>query len=384
MIKINNSEDCCGCQACYNICPAKAISMKPDKEGFLYPEIDQKKCVNCHLCEKVCPLLTNRLTRDEIQKCFAGYAKNETIITHSSSGGVFPLLAAFILRSGGSVFGATIGEDGVVKHISINSTGHVEQLQGSKYVQSDVGLSYSLAKDLLKQGKKVLFTGTPCQIAGLKYFLGQEYDGLYTQDIICHGVPSPEAFRCYLAEKENQFNSHITHVNFRNKDTGWERYSMFLEFANGKKYYKRGGQDCFIQAFLSNLCLRPSCYECHFKSTHRLSDLTIADYWGADKLCSNQYNQTGTSLIVAHTEKGLQLLKNIENDIFIYPTNLFDALKYNPSAISSAPKNRKRNRFFALMKRENFSKAVQQCIRKKYIRKFLSKIYRCLRNAFHR
>ncbi len=341
MIVIDNKEKCCGCSACKAVCRKNAISMQADEEGFLYPHINMQLCVNCSMCEKVCPIL-NPVKRDykEIKiNAYAGYHSDEIVVKQSSSGGIFSALAEFILEKGGVVVGATMSEDcSHVYHTFIEKIDEISLLRGSKYIQSEIRDTYSLVQEALVADKTVLFTGTPCQVEGLKSFLQKDYSKLYCVDFICHGVPSPLIWKHYLSWREQQYHSSVNKVQFRNKKHGWNNYSMVLTFENGKEYFSKFDRDIFMKCFLSDLILRPSCYNCSFKGLHRLSDITIADFWGCDRVCPEMNNLGGTSLVVVNSFKGRDILKKISSNIILREIDIDDAIWWNKSILYSAKK----------------------------------------------
>ena len=226
MIKIKAKEDCCGCYACYNICPKECITMESDNEGFWYPKIDKDKCINCNLCEKVCPIINKPNSSLYEKKSYAVFNKNEKIRLESSSGGIFSLLAEYVINNHGNVYGAVFDEDFNVKHVKINILQDINLLRGSKYVQSRINDIFKSIKFDLKNNKIVLFTGTPCQIAGLQSFLQKKYDNLILMDIVCHGVPSPLVWQQYINELKQNYKQNIKSIYFRDKSTGWKTYSV--------------------------------------------------------------------------------------------------------------------------------------------------------------
>lgn len=332
MIEILNKKDCCGCSACVQICPVKCIHLQEDEEGFLYPIVDKAKCIECGQCEKVCPFLNIENERKPI-KVFAAQSKDDQLRLNSSSGGIFSLLAECVLAEGGVVFGVRFDDNWQPVFDYAENIAELDAFRGSKYVQAIVGNVYIDAKAFLKQGRKVMFSGTACQIAGLKKFLKTEYENLLTVDVVCHGVPSPLVWRQYLKEikmsdrredrgKNTVLSSTkdipvITGISFRDKKLGWKKFSFVVR---GKS--AEGGQNSvllsdihrenrFMQAFLSNMILRHSCYECKVKSGRSNSDITIADFWGVSKFHHEMDDDKGTSLVLAYTEKGLNTLNTI-------------------------------------------------------------------------
>ena len=335
MEEIIERSKCCGCHSCLNICPKKAIIMKEDNKGFKYPEVDSEKCVNCGMCKKVCPII-NPIKKNEFDvKAYAAYNKNSEERIKSSSGGIFVLIAKEILKRKGSVFGAIYDDDFNIIHTYIEDKKDISKLMGSKYTQSTIGDSYYKAKELLENDKYVLFTGTPCQISGLKAYLQKDYDKLYTQDIICHGVPSPKLWRKYLNFQEEKYNEKVRDVSFRNKDHGWSLFRMKISF-DTRTYSQDRTTDLFMQPFLRNICLRDSCYNCSFKSMHKDSDITLADYWGINDIHPEMNDDKGISLLIINSQKGNELFDSIKNDINYIDSNLELAIKKNSAMVNSA------------------------------------------------
>jgi len=360
MNRITDKSECCGCHACYNICPTNAITMKEDEKGFKYPEIVEDKCIKCGACKKVCPVQSKERHDGEV-RAFACYNKNDAERLKSSSGGIFVLLAKEILKKGGIVFGASLNLDLKVVHIGIENEEQLIKLMGSKYVQSDIGNTYKQAKEYLEHGRYVLFSGTPCQIGGLKSYLGREYDKLYCQDLICHGVPSPKVWEKYKEYREKKDNSVLANVSFRNKDEGWERLCLKFEYKN-KAYRKDLTEDIFLQLFLKNIILRESCYNCSFKGKNRISDITLADYWGIQNIHADMSDNRGVSLAICHSGKGKELFDNIKYKLVYKETNLDKAIKYNLNMIYSEKMNSKREEFFEKLDKDDFEKLSQDAI----------------------
>lgn len=312
MIKISDKASCCGCEACVQACVLNCITMKTDAEGFWYPAVDEARCVNCGACDKACPIL-NPTESPEGVSVYAVRCADMDIRKASSSGGVFSLLAESILEDGGVVFGAAFGEGFSVFHTLARNTQELAALRGSKYLQSSIGDTYQQAKHLLKSGTPVLFTGTPCQIAGLKTYLGKEYENLHTADILCHGVPSPEVWKKYLQDQEVKQDSKIEAVSFRNKADGWHRYSLALLFQNKEVYNSVYFEDQFMKLFLADICLRPSCHDCKFRESRSGADLTIGDAWGIEQWMPEMDDDRGTSVVFVNTDKGFRMLMACKN-----------------------------------------------------------------------
>lgn len=327
MIQITKKKDCCGCAACAQRCPKACITMQEDSEGFLYPEIDMKVCINCGLCEKVCPVIHQGQQRRPL----AVYAaKNEDIKIRlsSSSGGVFTALAESVIDEEGIVFGAKFDKDWTIIHDYVETKEGLSAFRSSKYVQSRIGDSFKIAEDFLKGGRKVLFSGTPCQIAGLKRFLRKEYDNLLTVDFICHGVPSPGVWREYLKEEiarqcgKNSVFSHpdikrkvrIEKISFRDKRLGWKKYSFTLILSVPDRHGEKNTvllsenkyHNLFLQGFLRNLYLRPSCHHCKVKGFSSGSDITIADFWAINHYLPKENDHRGYSLCMFNSDVKLQ------------------------------------------------------------------------------
>lgn len=348
MIEIINKKDCCGCFACVNSCPKSCIEMLSDNEGFLYPTVDKDKCVDCGLCEKVCPIINKPEMPENKQTALAVINKDETIRLNSSSGGVFSLLASSIIENGGVVFGAALSEDcKSVSHIAVRTLQEIEVLRGSKYVQSKIGSTYKEVKTFLENGKKVLFSGTPCQIWGLYAFLNKEYENLYTCDFVCHGVPSPLVWEKYVKFREGKSSSETSQVFFRNKKSGWKTYSMQFEFQNGVRYAQKNTDDLYLRGFVADLYLRPSCYDCKFKGINRPSNITLADFWGVEKVCPEMYDNKGTSLLILNSDKGKKLFGLISKSTVNKEVDLNTAISFNSAAIKSVAIPKKREDFFA-------------------------------------
>ena len=308
---IEHSE-CCGCGACVNICPYAAIEMVENSEGFLYPEINQKKCVNCGLCKKVCPILNKINDNFKTPDCYAAMA-NDDIRKVSSSGGAFSIIAEYILDKNGYVCGCSFDLDELnAKHIIINSKDDLSKLRGSKYLQSDIGNIYQEVKKILDDDKYLLFSGTPCQIAGLKSFLRKNYEKLLTIDILCHGVPSPKVYKKYLNETISTENEKLISINFRDKKDGWSPILTNTTITNTTTYSYKQIKDTYMQLFLSNICLRQNCTDCKYCNTQREGDFTIADFWGINNYDKKLNDNKGTSLILLNNKKAKSIYSEIE------------------------------------------------------------------------
>lgn len=349
MISVARKELCCGCSACAQICPKKCISMDADVEGFDYPKVDIAQCIDCAMCERICPVKNATKKNDQAIAAYAAYVKDEDLRINSSSGGIFSVLADFVLQKNGVVFGAAFDEEFMVHHIGIENKSDIEHLRGSKYLQSRIENTYIETKDALDSGKIVLYTGTACQIAGLKAFLKKEYDNLYTVDVLCHGTPSPKLWRKYIKWQEKKHGATVQKAFFRQKNLGWKTFSLELQFADSKVYSQILTKDPFMKLFLSNICLRPSCHDCKFKALERASDITIGDAWGIKKVIPEMDDDKGTSVVITHTEKGEGLFKNVLGKL-VYKKDVVDILlpKKVDSRKSVKP-HLKRKKFFKML-----------------------------------
>lgn len=378
MQKIVEENFCSGCHACFNVCPNKCIEMVPDKDGFCYPCINESECIDCNKCKNACPIV-NKEKISNVGKAYAAINRDERVRLESSSGGVFTLLAKTTINKGGTVFGAAFDEKFNVNHIAIDSLDEIYKLRGSKYVQSEIGESYRQAKTLLDVGKYVLFTGTPCQISGLKSYLKKDYETLITQDIICHGVPSPKVWQEYIQYRESKAKAQSKRIFFRNKKYGWKTFSVLFEYANGSKYMKNFSDDLYMKAFLQNLSLRPSCYSCHSKSLERESDITLADFWGCQNVVPDMDDDKGLSLVLVNSEKGKKIFGEISDKMEYREVDIYEATRYNTSAYQSVPQNKKRNKFLATVNSKNFDQIVKKLTKRSFFKRIFSKIKRIIK-----
>ena len=349
MIKISNKTKCSGCYACINICPKNCISMKTDEEGFRYPEIDESLCVDCGLCEKACPMLGGaddvRKQRKGI-KSVACYNKEKEALANSSSGGVANLLGEYVVQNGGVVFGVVGNMTTKVQHIMAETEEDLKLLQGSKYLQSNVDLNYRLAKTQLETGKLVLFTGTPCQIAGLYGYLGKDYDNLITADLICHGVPSEKVFEKFIKEHEQKVGKKVISF-FRDKTDGWKPCLFSYIYGDNTKRTENGRQDKFNRGFVSNLFQRPSCYTCLFATMERIGDITLGDWFGGIKYKELDPENKGLSMIVLNSPKGERVYELIKHKMEIKEYSVEEAVKESVHLGKSPRANFMRKDFFA-------------------------------------
>lgn len=373
MIEIKDKSKCSGCHSCMNICPKNCIKMKVDEEGFWYPQVDKEKCIECGICKKRCPIL-NDMSIENKPKAYACYNLDEEIRKESSSGGIFTLLASYIIDNGGIVYGAAFNQNFEVEHIRVTDKQDLSKLRGSKYVQSKLGSTYSKIKVYLEQGKLVYFSGTPCQIDGLLCFLNKKYNNLICQDIVCHGVPSPKVWKHYLKQFNLEKNAKIM---FRDKSTGWDSYSFTIKQKN--KFTQLSSNNEYMKVFLKDLCLRPSCYDCHSKSLHRNSDITLADFWGIKEVCPEMYDNKGTSLVFINSKKGQEIFNEIISDIKYQEVDINKASKYNPSSFKSVKMPDKRGKYFEGVFNSNFNKFSKKYTKASFILRVKILIYNILR-----
>lgn len=379
MIKIIDKTKCCGCGACFNICSKSAISMEYDSEGFLYPKVDDDKCVKCGLCLKVCPILHKPKTF-YVLETYAAKHNSDDIKLKSSSGGMFTAFAEEILKKGGVVFGAAFNKDWKVVHTYVDNLQDLDKLRRSKYVQSDIDNTYRQVKCFLEQDRDVLFTGTPCQLAGLHNYLGKNYQNLLTAELICHGAPSPEAWNIFI--KQNFDKNKISNINFRDKKFAWRTSFLNFYFFNGlscvhgmkktfaekiftkipinKKvsfFYK----NTFLKAFLSELIHRPICFACPFRGLERYADFTIGDLWGTwpNIITSHDYKM-GMSVLIINSFKAQNLLKDLS--ISTMPIEFERIARINFPLLYSPKPHPKRTEFFERYKNENFNKLVKELL----------------------
>ena len=356
---------CSGCHTCYSLCPKQAIKMVANSEGFLYPQINNDLCINCGLCEKKCPVLNPIIKDNEKTFAYAVINKNEEIRLQSSSGGVFTSLAENVLNQNGIVFGAKFDSDFNVIHGYTDSLEGLAEFRGSKYVQSTIGDSFKECKNFLDEGRQVLFSGTPCQIAGLKSFLGKNCDNLLCVDFICHGVPSPLLWSEYRKTLEKKFASRIMKTAFRRKDYGWKQYSLAVTFGNASEYCNTLKKDSYLKLFLKDVCLRESCYNCKYKTEKRISDITIADFWGIQNEYPELDDDKGTSFVMTHSDKGKKIVDNLTSCV-VKQIPLEKGVKYNPSYTRSVIRPKKRDVFFLDLEKYSQNKITLEKLVEKY------------------
>lgn len=345
MIHIEEKKKCCGCTACASICPRHCIEMKSDEEGFQYPVVDVERCVECGICENVCPMAKTEPEVPFLQKAYLVQHKDERVRLDSSAGGAFSAVASYVIEQGGVVFGAAYDKNFQVGHTYVETIEELWKFRNSKYVQSNMGDCFRLAREFLIKGRWVCFSGTPCQIEGLKCFLGKPYEKLVLVDVVCHGIPSPLIWNKYLEYQEIS-KKHPDNIRFRDKYYGY-KYSTMSLVKNGETIYHAGSQlDPMLRAFFSDICDRPSCYECPFKKRYRVSDMTIWDCFSVYDFDKAMDDDKGTTRVLCHTEKAAAILQKLDGAVKckeVNPDRLLNGVK---EMFESVPMNVRRETFF--------------------------------------
>jgi coenzyme F420-reducing hydrogenase beta subunit len=334
-------EDCCGCGACVNVCPQNSIYFKPDENGFLFPEVDMNNCIDCDLCETVCAFQNGIPLGRHAIKTYAAIHKNKNLLLPSSSGGVFSALAEIVFAKNGVVYGCAWDENLETEHICISSVKELHKLQGSKYVQSNIGKTFREAKAYLKNGKYVLFSGTPCQIAGLKSFLGKEYENLITAELVCHGVPNVAFFKSYIGWLENKLKGKIARFIFRDKSNWGMSCVGRVYLGNGEAREKiiYWPLDPYYSHFMYGHIYRESCYQCKYASTKRQGDFTLGDYWGIQKAHPEIDTNNGVSVLLVNSEKGLELVGKLQEYLYLTPSTFEQAALENGQLTKPIPQS---------------------------------------------
>lgn len=350
MLKVERTE-CTGCTACAAICPKKCLKMQEDAEGFLFPVMDNMAgCIKCDLCNQICPVLHPRHLPDEITRAYAAYSQNTKERLESSSGGAFSLFAHDILTKGGIVYGAVYDHDFRVQHIAVTELEDLNRLRGAKYAQSDIDGVFSDVQEKLKEGRDVLFSGMPCQVSGLKAFLKRDYENLLTVDFVCHGIPSPMAWRAYVKYRAGHDSKGAPpkSINLRAKCTGWSHYtySVLFEYADGAKYAEQSGNDLFMQLFVGDYINRNACESCRFKGYKRQSDVTLGDFWGIWEIDPEMDDNKGTSLILTHSPKGERVLEMVCDRMVVKEVPLEATSRFNPSLVVASSGRKERSAVF--------------------------------------
>ena len=365
MINFNFDQYCYGCSTCKTVCPVEAIKMKYNKEGFLVPEINLEKCIKCGACEKKCIYL-NHQNRQQIianKVAYAVFVKNKEDIIRSASGGIFYKIAEWVLKNDGYVCGSIWNEKWDAIHIISNKIEDIIKMQGSKYVESNLNNCYQQTIKLLKEGKKVLFSGTPCQIAGIKSIIG-EHENLYTCSIICEGVPSTKVWKKYVKNLEQKQNSNLEYVNFKYKGkAGWLHPNSRYIFKNHKKIEKIAyEEDLYVLGFVKNLFNRNSCHNCQYKARNSKADIIIGDLWGTDYDLLKKSKNKGLSVLIKMNSKFDVILDDLKEDIFLKKIAITDIINSNYTLMNCAKQNENRENFFRELDTRNIDDNISNYV----------------------
>lgn len=377
-LNTNDYASCYGCRACEHICPKNAIAMVQNEEGFLYPKLDESKCIRCGLCQKACPYDSAKLENKEPLCVYAAQYKNREALQKSSSGGIFSAVADYVLERNGAIAGCIFNEKFEPIHVVTKDKDTIKKMQGSKYVQSDIQYTYPQIKELLGKGTLVLFSGTPCQIEGLKKYLQKDYENLITMDLICHGVPSPKLLSAYL-ESERRNKGTVTDLKFRNKErNGWcsrgnisykDKIKTISPFNNSYYYY-----------YLKNNVNRMSCYSCKYSSTDRVGDISIGDYWNLEDVLPNIDTKWGYSVVLVNSQKGKDLIENIKSSLILYETDLHSAVKGNGNLSEPCEMPESRKTIYKRIEKDGYDVVAKQDCKYSYLVPFIRKhMPRCLK-----
>lgn len=359
MISLIDKKDCCGCSACADICSHGCIVMEQDEEGFLYPNVNATKCISCGLCDRVCPIITIP-KKNSISHVYAAKNTNEDIRFKSSSGGIFRLVAEYIIAKGGLVIGCRFNDDMVAVHETAEKLEDLDALMSSKYVQSDTRGIFKHVREQLKMGRKVLFSGVPCQVAALRNFLLKPYDNLTTIDILCHGVPSPKFFKEYVASLEHRYGSSINSLSFRWKEKSWKRLYVNVFFKNKKRHFLYSGYDSYMQLFLSDRLQRLSCFHCPYNTLNRPGDISLGDFWGIGKKNYDFDDNKGVSMVLINNSKGEELWNHISEKTTYYETDIESAIEGNRVLVDHLPDQKPRDQFYEVYVAKGYKAAISQ------------------------
>lgn len=352
-------DTCTLCGSCYNACPTHAITFSKVYLDFCYPQVNEENCIGCKQCQKKCPVVTPLRVGNPMDDCTAWIARNPDpeIRKKSTSGGVFYAMAQHVLRQNGYVCGAVFDEDFHVKHICSNQLTDVKRMMGSKYAQSDMGNMYQQVKQLVEKGIQVLFTGCPCQIAGLNAYLGKTYKSLITMEVICHGIPSAHMLQSYIKLLSQKYNSEPITFNCRDKTCGWHTSSVKVQFKNGAVYRKPITVDAYMKGFLGNVYLKSACFNCSFRGFHSNADCMIGDFWGAEVELPDLDDNTGLSGVLVHNEKVINLLHLA--GVELYDAKFDQILRYNRNILESPEASDLRPKFYECAKNGCYEDAIQ-------------------------
>ena len=382
-------KDCTGCSACLNSCPVGCIVMSADEQGFRYPFVDRSSCIECGQCEIVCPV-RNLADNYHTESLFYGCKHvDDDVRRRSTSGGFFYELAKSVIVSGGTVFGVAFSDDfHKVAHIQASTLEALEPIRVSKYVQSEVESSYPLVKEALGRGKTVLFSGTPCQVAGIKSYIGQVPDNLILAEVVCHGVPSQRVWDIYLSGLEKEQGCKVMSVSFRDKSKSWRKSDFLVLFNDGTEFRQLNSENPYMKAFLKNLSLRPSCSDCRFKRFSSGADITMGDFWGSTELGNSFNDDIGISVVALNTPKGRKCFDSVNDNLRdVVKLSENQAFVFNEGYRESAVRNELASMFFAGLQQEDFAQLVSNMTANaepRHSRKegCLSAVMKCLKNLF--
>lgn len=375
MIVVEKKSECTGCTACASICPKSIINMVEDNEGFVYPQItNEDQCIKCGKCIAVCPV-KNSIVEENSPTSYAIKNKDISVQEQSSSGGAFSALASLIIMNGGVVYGVSM-DNFKVHHTKADNMESLVKFRGSKYVQSDLQNTFKEIKEELKKGKTVMFSGTPCQVEGLVSFLDKKYNNLITIDFACHGVPSPKVLSLYLYNLEKRFGKKLSKVSFRDKKFNWRRFSFTAQMGETYQFSEPLEKNLFLRGFTDNLFLRPSCYNCAFKKISRVSDITLADFWGIQDIYPEYYDEMGVSLCCANSLRGLTLIKQASELLEINEVDFEKAVSRNSAYTCSVRPSNMRRWFFEHLDKVSIEKNIMNCLNPNLVTRIAIKLNR--------
>lgn len=387
-ILIQNDCDCYGCKGCLNICPKKAIKMEKNKEGFLYPIVDENKCINCGLCLKVCPILNNIKNKDKLKEpsCYAAKIKNKKIQRNSSSGGIFSAIANYVLDQNGIVYGSTLDKNHQVYHIGIENKNELKKIMGSKYVYSDLNDIFLSVRKNLKDNKLVLFSGVPCQIAALKLFLQKDYDNLITVEVICHGTPNQELFEKYIEYLENKYKFKIINYEFRSKKyVNWGNMCVNIVAKHKNEIINKpieSSIDWYYYSFLRSKNYRETCYTCQFARKQRIADFTLGDFWGIRDVSKEFNDPNGVSAVMLNTKKAKAIFNEIDNNINYMTVSFEDISNKNEQLKNPSRRPKERDNWYDGINDKNYiKKRYKKFIYKRF---FIAKVKRYIKKILKR
>lgn len=364
MVNFADKDKCTGCSACASVCPKHCIEMKKDKYGFSFPElIESSICIECRACEKVCPILSGKNSEGILPTAYAAYSRDEKLRVESSSGGIFSEISKRILDNKGVVYGAAYNASFEVVHCCVDNVNDLSKLRGAKYSESYLGNTFSEILEDLKHGRNVLFIGTPCQVAGLKAFLKKDYEKLLCIDFVCHGVPSPMAWKAFVEfrAKQDSGGQLPDAINLRSKKTGWSKYQYSNQFLykNGNEYSEVSSQSLFMKLFVGDYISRLSCENCMFKNYARVSDITIGDFWGIWDIAPEMDDNKGTSVVLVQSEKGRHFWNEIKGDVEYKQVTLEEASKQNPSMLLASKSNPEREQVLETIENSQIAECIK-------------------------